>query len=207
MTPTGARATVWGYKKKRKEGQEEEFLSIRLPGHDYSSPGAYFVTVCVDEGECLLGEVVNGGMELSEWSKIAWDCWQAIPEHFPHVELNAFAVVPNHIHGIVVITRPVVGAQYAAPLQAPPTDAQPGPLGVIIRSFKSAATRRINRLRGMPGSPFWQRNYWEHIIRNDASLNRIRTYIQSNPAHWAEDRLHPSSRSRGQSAAFPARVE
>jgi REP element-mobilizing transposase RayT len=70
---------------------------------------------------------------------------------------------------------------------------KPGSLGAIVRSYKSAVTRRINRLRDTPGAPFWQRNYWEHIIRNEASLNRIRGYIENNPARWAEDQLHPET--------------
>jgi REP element-mobilizing transposase RayT len=134
--------------------------SIRLSGHDYRSPGAYFVTLCVQGGECLLGEVVDGEMRLSEWGKIAWNCWQAIPEHFPHVELDGWVVMPNHVHGIIAITDPVVEAQHAAPLQgrtprhSPRTNVQPGSLRAIVRSFKSAATRRINELRGTPGIRF-----------------------------------------------------
>jgi REP element-mobilizing transposase RayT len=173
--------------------------SIRLSGFDYRSPGAYFVTICIQGGECLLGEVVDGEMQLSEWGEIAWNCWQAIPEHFPHVELDAWVVMPNHIHGIIAITDPVVGAQHAAPLQertprhSPRPNVQPGSLGAIVRSFKSAATRRINELRGTPGIRFWQRNYWEHIIGDKRSLKRIREYMQSNPARWAEDQLHPDA--------------
>jgi REP element-mobilizing transposase RayT len=136
-------------------------------------------------------------MQRNEWGQIAWDCWQAIPDHFPHVELDAYVVMPNHVHGIIVITDPV-GAQHAAPLQsAPPqssrTNVQPGSLGAIVRSFKSAVTKRINELRDMPGTPFWQRNYWEHIVRNKDSLERIREYIENNPPRWAEDQLHPEA--------------
>jgi putative transposase len=174
--------------------------SIRLPDHDYTSPGACFVTICVRGGECLLGEVVDDEMQLNEWGQIAWDCWQAIPEHFDHVEPDAFVIMPNHVHGIIVISDRV-GAQHAAPLPAPlpatvpqlRTNVEPGSLGAIVRSYKSAVTKRINQLRDRPGTPFWQRNYWEHIIRNEASLNRIRGYIENNPARWAEDRLHPDA--------------
>jgi REP element-mobilizing transposase RayT len=173
--------------------------SIRLPDHDYTSPGAYFVTIRVRGGECLLGEVVDDDMQLNEWGEVAQDCWQAIPEHFDHVEPDAFVIMPNHVHGIVVITHRVasVGAEHAAPLPArrsqPRTKVEHGSLGAIVRSYKSAVTRRINQLRAMPGTPFWQRNYWEHIIRTRASLNRIRRYIETNPARWAEDQLHPDA--------------
>jgi putative transposase len=174
--------------------------SIRLPGYDYTSAGAYFVTICVRGGECLLGEVVDGEMQHNEWGQIAWDCWQAIPEHSPHVKLDVYVVMPNHVHGIIAITDPVgaqhtdpVGAQHAVPLQPSRTNVQPGSLGAIVRSFKSAVTKRINELRDMPGTPFWQRNYWEHIIRDERSLNRIREYIENNPGRWAEDQLHPAA--------------
>jgi hypothetical protein len=89
--------------------------SIRLPGRDYRSPGADFVTICVQGGQCLVGEVMDGEMRLNEWEEIAWNCWQAIPEHFPHFELDAWVVMPNHLHGIIAITGPVVGAQHAPP--------------------------------------------------------------------------------------------
>ena len=182
--------------------------SIRLPEYDYRSPGAYFVTICVHGGECLLGQVVDGEMRLNESGQIARDCWQAIPDHFPHVELDTWVVMPNHVHGIIVITDPAVGAQHAAPLQrepqrepqqerasgpSPRTNVQPGSLGAIVRSFKSAVTGRINQLRDTPGTPFWQRNYWEHIIRNERSLELIREYIETNPVRWSEDQLHPEA--------------
>jgi len=163
-------------------------------------------------GECLLGEVVDGGMRLSEWGQVASRYWKRIPDHVAHVELDEWVVMPNHVHGIIVIA----GRGQASPASDSPTDSltsggthlqdqraardawpllqpvlQPGSLGAIVGNCKSVTTRRINRLRGMPGTPFWQRNYWEHIIRNDASLNRIRAYIQDNPCRWAEDRLHP----------------
>jgi REP element-mobilizing transposase RayT len=183
--------------------------SIRLSGYDYRSPGAYFVTLCIQGGECLLGEVVDGEMRLSEWGEIASHYWMRIPDHVNHVQLDAWVVMPNHLHGIIVIVSggeaspgrsasaydPTPGgarpqgkdiARDASPLQ-------PGSLGAIVGNYKSVSTRRINRVRGTPGIRFWQRNYWEHIIRNEQSLNRIRQYIQSNPARWGEDQLHPDA--------------
>ncbi len=172
--------------------------SIRLPGYDYTSPGAYFVTVCVHGGECLLGEIVDGEMRLNEWGQVASHYWMRVPDHFDHVQLDTWVVMPNHLHGILVIADPLVGAQHAAPLphaplREPRTNVQPRSLGAIVRSFKSAATRRINQVRGTPGIRFWQRNYWEHIIRDEQALHRIREYIQNNPARWTEDQLHPDA--------------
>jgi putative transposase len=124
----------------------------------------------------------------------------AIPDHFPHVLLDEFVVMPNHVHGIIVIMPThAVGATHASPLQNDDTPTRPrGPqrqsVGSIVGSFKSAATKRINEQRGTPGAPVWQRDYFEHIIRNDESLNRIREYILNNPLQWALDRENPLAR-------------
>jgi REP element-mobilizing transposase RayT len=175
-----------------QDRKEHRRRSIRLPGYDYTSAGFYFVTVCVRDGECLLGEVVDGEMRLNEWGQVAWDRGQSIPEHFPHVALDAFVVMPNHVHAILALTEHV-GAQHAAPLQGNATNVKPGSLGVVVRSFKAAVTKEINELRGMTGLPFWQRNYWEHVIRDEDSLNRIREYIRDNPSRWTEDQMHPDA--------------
>jgi REP element-mobilizing transposase RayT len=178
-----------------EDWKEHHRRSIRLPGYDYASAGFYFVTVCVRGGKCLLGKVVDGEMRLNEWGQAAWDCGQGIHEHFPHVALDAFVVMPNHVHAIVALAEREgqVGAQHAAPLQKSKINVATGSLGAVVRSFKAAVTKQINELRGIPGTPFWQRNYWEHIIRDEASLNRIREYIEDNPARWADDQLHPNA--------------
>jgi REP element-mobilizing transposase RayT len=137
-------------------------------------------------------------MRLNAMGHIAADCWQAVPRHFQMVELDAWVAMPNHFHCIVWIAD--VGATHASPLHgnASPVRRSGPPrrsLGTIIGSFKSAATKRINALRGTPGAPVWQRNYHEHIIRGDESLNHIRQYILDNPALWATDRENPSSHS------------
>ncbi len=183
--------------------------SIRLRGYDYASAGMYFVTICVQDRACQLGHIVDGKVALSEFGEIVDRRWQAIPEHFPDVTLDAYIVMPNHIHGIVVIGRSEasegpaadmtstagVGAQHAAPL---PRIAEnwagrrvtPGSLGAIVRSFKAAVTREVNAACETPGTLFWQRNYWEHIVRTAEEYERICTYIISNPALWADDRLY-----------------
>jgi putative transposase len=171
--------------------------SIRLPGHDYRSPGAYFVTICTHQGKLLFGEVVDDDVVLNEDGQIAHEEWQASEDIRREIELDAFVIMPNHIHCIVWIretddnsvvrVHSVVGAHGRAPLRAPRS------LGSFIAGYKAAVTARINHLRDTPGARVWQRNYYEHIIRNDASLNRIRAYIQHNPACWAEDSLHPGA--------------
>ena len=149
--------------------------SIRLKEYDYAAPGAYSVTIVTRNRVCLFGDAVDGTIQLNALGIIVSAYWVEIPRHFPNVTLDAFVVMPNHIHGIVIITPPIgVGAQHAALLPAPLPGPQPvpnvnvasGSLGVIVRSFKSAATKRIGTLRTNAGTPVWQRNSYERIIRN-----------------------------------------
>jgi REP element-mobilizing transposase RayT len=179
--------------------------SIRLKGYDYRWAGAYFVTLCTFQRECLFTFWdCDGTLELNTLGCMAKTDWLAIPEHFPGVELDAYMVMPNHVHGILVIAQPnsaeatpPVGAQHAAPLPTPPyrhDNVTPGSLGAIVRSYKSAVTRHINQTMQTPGQTRWQRNYYEHIIHNEADLQRIRQYIWENPSHWAEDENHPDQK-------------
>lgn len=171
--------------------------SIRLKGYDYTQNGAYFITICTYNRLPMFGEIVEDGMRLNQHGKIVVSCWDEIPQHYPNVELDVFVVMPNHVHGIVIITTPhdkpnlPVEAQYIAPLRgATPNNVAPNSLGSIVRSFKGAVTRNINRLPNASNNPIWQRNYYEHIIRNEASLDVIRNYVVNNPAKWAEDSLN-----------------
>lgn len=161
--------------------------SLRLRNYDYSQAGAYFFTICTHERVCLFGEIADSEMRLNALGEAAAECWAAIPEHFPDVELDADCVMPNHIHGIVVITQSA-GATHASPL---PNDRPAGPpsrsLGAIIGSFKSAATKRIHEIQCASNLAVWQRNYYERVIRNESELNNVRRYIANNPLRWAED--------------------
>lgn len=156
--------------------------SIRLKGYDYSQAGAYFITLCTQDRACLFGKVVNGEMRLNDAGRMVLAEWNRLPERFPHLVLDAFVVMPNHVHGILVITdpAPTVGATVGATLVVAPT------VGNIIGAFKSRVT--VEYIRGVKTSgwpPFrgrlWQRNYYEHIIRNERALNAIRQYIMENP--------------------------
>jgi REP element-mobilizing transposase RayT len=167
--------------------------SIRLRGYDYSQAGAYFVTVCVQGRERLFGDVVDGEMRLNDAGQMVAQCWHELPAHFPHLELDEFVVMPNHMHGIIIVGAPFMapygpgavnqGAVNQGAINRAPT------LGEIVRSFKALATRRI-RQAGVTAFA-WQRNYYEHIIRDEESLNRIREYIVNNPLQWALDRENP----------------
>jgi REP element-mobilizing transposase RayT len=171
--------------------------SIRLKEYDYTQSGGYFVTIVTGQRECLFGEIVNREMRLNEYGRITNECWHAIPEHFPNVELGAYVVMPNHVHGIIVIrsdengmatnSSPSVGARHASPL--PPRGVKPHSIGAIVGSFKSAVTRHIRHELNITG--IWQRNYYEHVIRNHEDWDRIHRYIESNPSMWAEDDENP----------------
>ena len=164
--------------------------SIRLPDYDYSQPGAYFVTLCAHERETLFGDVVDDVMRLNDYGEIVVAVWDDLPGHYSHVELDAFVIMPNHVHGIIVIADNAVGARHASPLQSRPT------LGIIVGSYKSAVTKRINELRHTPGVSVWQRNYYEHVVRSEHELNTIRAYIQNNPLRWALDHDNPINAPR-----------
>lgn len=168
-----------------------------MPGFDYTSTGVYFVTICTPHRECLFGEIVDGIMRLNAYGDVVAECWQAIPDHFPHATLDAFVIMPNHVHGIITIMRsqqptretPPVGAQHVAPL---PVNVIPGSLGAIVRAFKSAVTKRINILRGTPGAPVWQRGYFDRVVRDETEMQRIRQYIADNPSRWQIGRENPA---------------
>jgi REP element-mobilizing transposase RayT len=184
--------------------------SIRLKEYDYTSPGWYYVTICTHQQAVLFGDINNGRIVLSSIGKMAREYWLQIPNHFKFVELDEFVIMPNHIHGIIIINdRPGNGddnngngrgVRSNAPANAnvnpqnyfSQISAPSGTLGVIVRSYKSSVTRwcRKNKFEYFQ----WQRNYYEHIIRNEQELYQIRKYIRNNPAKWELDNEHPDNK-------------
>ncbi len=186
--------------------------SLRLEGYDYTQPGAYFVTICTWQRECLFGDVVEGLVNLSPLGLIVYEEWMRSNTMRQEIQLHAdeFIIMPNHIHGIVWI-HPPVGADGVRPDGLRPNGtrpddlpAEPGggarraplrrvakSLGAFAAGFKSSVTRRARDELQMTG--IWQRNYYEHIIRNETEWAKIADYIQTNPARWAEDRFHPDA--------------
>jgi putative transposase len=162
--------------------------SVRLPDYAYDD-GVYFVTICARERECIFGTVVGNAMQLNAWGDIARDEWLQTSILRTNVDVDSFVVMPNHVHAIVVI-HGAVGAQRAAPSH----NVASGSLAAVVRSYKSAVARRINILRDTPGVPVWQRNYHEHVVRDEKGLNQLREYVQYNPARWAEDRENPAKK-------------
>ena len=174
--------------------------SIRLNEYDYSQAGAYFVTICAHNRECVFGNVVKGEMRLNKYGRVVEAEWIETASIRNNVELDVFVVMPNHFHGVLVIVgggRDTVGRDTArrAPTAINERFGKPtsGSLPTIVRSFKSAVTKRINELRGTPETPVWQRNYYEHVIRDEGDLNEIREYIMSNPLKWELDRENPEN--------------
>jgi REP element-mobilizing transposase RayT len=174
--------------------------SRRLKGYDYSQAGAYFITACTRNRECLLGDIPDGEMVPNNAGRMVQAVWDELPIRFP--ELDTFTIMPNHVHGIIVLNPETtgamaphtnesesVGALLAAP--SPQGRASPAPtLGDVMRVFKSISAIRVNRIAMRTGS-LWQRNYYEHVIRDEDDMNRIRQYVMDNPANWAEDENNP----------------
>ncbi len=191
---------------------EKRRRSIRLTGYDYSGPGAYFITICTQGRECRFGAVSSGGsVALNPSGRIAFEEWRRSTAVREEIEPDAFVVMPNHVHGVVLIRYDIsgnnVGATGQSPLQRP--DCPPrGParrsLASFVVGYKGAVTRRINALRKTPGAPVWQRNYYERILRYEDELNQARFYIQENPARWAEDDYNPAR--KGESLAATVEV-
>jgi len=161
--------------------------SIRLRDYDYSSAGAYFVTICAYKKECVFGDIIDGQMMLNSAGKSVYNSWQWLEEQYDHVELDQFIVMPNHLHGIICIND-VCGRGGS---RTAPTMKQK-PLGRLIGAFKTVSTKQTNIICHASGNQLWQRNYYENIIRNEESLNRIRDYIQNNPIKWELDEYNPS---------------
>ncbi len=152
----------------------------RLKDYDYSRNGFYFVTICTKNRKEYFGEINDEGIILNDSGEIAAKLWRESPNHFENVKLDEHIIMPNHVHGIVIIDSPV-GNRHACSLQE---DRQYQKLPVVIGSYKSAVTRKINKTHNEFN---WQKSFYDHIIRNDKSLHRIRKYIHYNPLKWEYD--------------------
>jgi putative transposase len=188
--------------------------SIRLKGYDYSRSGAYFITICTRNRECLFGEIENREMRLNEFGDIVQTCWKWLGHQYEYVGIDQFVVMPNHVHGILILNHgdQHVGAVREPPLQQPPLQQPPlqqpplrssqsgqsalpvkprKSIGRLIGAYKTVSSKQINQIRGTPGMPVWQRNYYEHIIRDDQDYKCIAEYIMNNPLKWEMDENYP----------------
>jgi putative transposase len=152
--------------------------SIRMQGYDYAQAGAYFITICTHHRESLFGEVQNDMMNPNIYGKLVAQNWQRLSEFHSNLSLDAFVVMPNHLHGILIL-RDVGG-----PLK---------PIGEMIGRFKGFSTKAVNQLRKSAGMALWQRNYYEQVVRSEVMLNAVREYILQNPAKWSQDTENVSS--------------
>ena len=197
--------------------QKHNRRSIRLNGYDYTTPGAYFITVCTFQRESLFGEVVDGAVKLNDLGKIVNHAWHDLPNHYSHVIMDQFCIMPNHIHGIIILNDHIrnTGGSETRPYKNSRTDKNTHPdnytqpynntrsfnshphpdkhhgLPEIVRAFKSFSSRRINELLESPGVPTWQRNYYDHIIRDEHELRAVQDYVLSNPLNWESDPDNP----------------
>lgn len=173
---------------KHYNPQRHHRRSIRRPGYDYARAGKYFVTICSHERACLFGDIASDQIILNEYGRIVEEEWVRTAMIRAEIILEDYVVMPNHIHGIIVLRESTTPASHAgSDILAGP---RPGSLGAIVGGFKAAACSRINLLRGTPGFPVWQRDFHDHIIRNDDEYRRIVAYIRNNPLRWAEDTLY-----------------
>ncbi len=166
--------------------------SIRVPDYDYSQPGAYFITIVTRGRECLFGEIKDGEMHLNDSGRIVWDVWNSLPTRYPQIKLGAAVVMPNHFHGNVIIKTHPVGVIHELPLREETrVERRRMTIPLVVGYFKMNTAKRINEILGSQGIPVWQRNYYEHIIRDDEEYNRIHLYIEANVANWVIDNENP----------------
>ena len=166
--------------------------SIRRGNYDYSLAGAYFVTICIKNREFLLGEIRNNKVYLSNIGNIVKKIWEKMPGHFIDVRLDRFVIMPNHLHGIIVIQRkPSKDTKFISSKADSHPKRRALDLGQIVAYFKYQSAKIINEINKTPGSPFWQRNYFEHIIHNKEEMGKYRKYINENPVNWDKDKENP----------------
>ncbi|TCN65405.1 transposase [Acetobacteroides hydrogenigenes] len=176
--------------------------SIRLKGYDYSQAGLYFVTLCLYGRACLFGHIENAEMILNDSGRTAQQCWLDIPNHYPNVVLHEYVIMPNHVHGIVQIVddggygecRGVCKGEIFFAPAVDPTDEQmvirgtSRTIGSMLRGFKIGVTKWMRQNTNVQN--IWQRNYYEHIIRNEQSYQNIAEYIVDNPVKWKDDKFY-----------------
>lgn len=193
-----------------ENNSRERKSSLRLRSFDYTTDGAYFVTICTKNRENFFGEIENEKIVLNDCGKIVQKCWNDLPNHYSNCRLDEFVIMPNHAHGIIWINnlpkpvgtgfKPVPTHPEPAPTrpESVPTNPEPVPthatlhgLSEIIRGFKTFSSRQINIKFVEQSTPLvfrWQRSFHDHIIRNEDELNRIRDYIRLNPINWTKDK-------------------
>ena len=165
--------------------------SPRLPGYDYRQSGTYFVTICAEQMRSRFGTIVEGELQLNSLGQLVGDEWQRLAIARANVKLDRFVVMPNHLHGLIRIGEEHEhDSRHVPEAETGPVSMQAGSLGAIVGQFKAAVSRRA-KAEGIAGDTrIWQRGYYDHIVRDQRSLNEIRRYILENPGRWHDDRLY-----------------
>jgi putative transposase len=164
--------------------------SVRLKGYDYAEAGAYFITICAQDRGCVFGDIADGQVRLGPAGEVVRRCWEELPKKYPTIELDAFELMPNHLHGIVGLF-PLEGEGGETPPLQGKYDVLRPTLGQVMGFFKYESTRGVNDNWGAPGRRLWQRSYFDHVIRNEQALEAIRQYIETNPLRWEADAENP----------------
>ena len=178
-------STPWDRKPHRRR-------PLRLKDYDYRQEGAYFITICTHNRKCLLAEIIDHELRLNNWGRVVESEWRQTAILRPHVSLDVYVVMPNHFHAIFFLSQDRATQRVAPTEEKPATGPKSASVGAIVGQFKSQVTKRIKALWGPAIEPIWQRNYYEHIIRDEDDLNRIREYIEYNPVRWLEDEYYVS---------------
>jgi REP element-mobilizing transposase RayT len=186
----------------RRSGERK---SIRLKGWDYRTPAWYFITICTKDRNHSLGEIHNGIVGLSEIGLIAHHYWAAIPDHFDHIKLDTFVIMPNHVHGLIgIMERPISGNKLSREFGENPEgtrhgvslqdmshkfgNPKSGSISTIVNHYKGSVTRRSRLINNYEFA--WQSRFHDHIIRNEKALNKIQDYIINNPLGWENDQFY-----------------
>lgn len=172
--------------------------TTRLKNWDYASDGWYYITICAKGHKNVLGKIQHGIMQLNKYGRIAEQCWFDLPNHYSNLVLDAFVLMPDHLHGIMKIDNKTYGTvngnKFVTPVDTglkpvstgfkPVSTANQHGISEFIRAFKTFSTRRMNELDNTPGKSWWQLRFYDHVIRNEKELHRIREYIVKNPSKW-----------------------
>jgi putative transposase len=183
-----------GLNRMRFDPDKHHRHSIRLKHYDYSHAGAYFITICTQDKKCLFGEIIGGEIRLNEAGNMVQTIWNELPKNYPGVDIDIFVVMPNHFHGIIIVgAGPRACPKFGQPQGVAPTQLS---LPDVVHRFKSLTTTRYRHAMGKFGQillrgHLWQRNYYEHVIRDESDLARIRQYIMDNPVRWEDDEENP----------------
>lgn len=199
------------YFKRKLDTKSQHRRSLRLKNYNYFQPGAHFITICTYNRVCTFGGIVNGEMILNGYGNIAQQCWLEIPKHFPDVEFDEFVIIPNHIHGIIFNTDKnvqtyndtLVGTKNFSTLHDSHQIKFRSPsqtIGSIVCGFKIGVTKWFRQNTNI--YTVWQRNCYEHIIRNETELNKVCEYLINNPLKWELDIENPEKKKEYKSTKY-----